>query len=314
MMTQPDLLLEDVACPLCGNQHAKTVLNGPDHMLQRGGMFTHRRCHTCHLIYQSPRPVPAALSSIYPPSYQAYQPFSSRSHEHRTDHIQLAHFVHQQHHHPGRLLDVGCGAGDFLVTMHSLYPTWQVSGIDFHQQAVVTAQARGLDVWQCQPEQLAPENSWDAITLFHVLEHLPNPSQALQQLAQRLTLGGKLYVSVPVADSWDAKLFRDYWVGWDLPRHFTVFEQATLHRLCHSSNIQITQIWCYYDSYFFQESLRWLINAQLSRFTIQRIALAFTYSRLLRLLIAPYLALAARYQRASVIVLALEPNTPPNEK
>lgn len=309
MESQPDLQLESVVCPLCGGQHATPVMHGPDRMLQRGGSFTHRRCHTCHLIYQSPRPAPAALSSIYPPTYEAYQPFTSRSREHRIDHLQLAHFIHRQHHHPGRLLDVGCGAGDFLVAMHSLYPAWQVSGIDFHQQAVVTAQARGLDVWQSEPEHLAPENHWDAITLFHVLEHLPDPSQTLRQLAQRLAYGGKLYVSVPVADSWDAKLFRAYWVGWDLPRHFTVFEQATLHRLCRVSRVKITQIWCYYDSYFFQESLRWLINAQLHHFTLQRIALAFTYSRPLRFLIAPYLALAAQWQRASTVVLVLEPDT-----
>jgi 2-polyprenyl-3-methyl-5-hydroxy-6-metoxy-1,4-benzoquinol methylase len=140
--------------------------------------------------------------------------------------------------HPGRLLDVGCGPGEFLAEMSRR--GWQVAGLDADPKAVERARARLGPAVACHGvEELPPSSGpYDVITLWHVLEHLERPRQALQLLAAQLAPGGRLLIAVPNLESIDARTYGPDWVAWDAPRHLQHFTWATLERLCREQGLR----------------------------------------------------------------------------
>jgi len=129
---------------------------------------------------------------------------------------------------PGRLLDVGCATGVFLDGMRRR--GWQVQGVEPSTYAVRYARERfGLDVFEGLLEAAAlPTASFDAITMWDVLEHVHEPRPVLSELARLLRPGGILVLSLPNPDSLEARLLDEFWLGWDLPRHLNLFRPALL--------------------------------------------------------------------------------------
>lgn len=140
----------------------------------------------------------------------------------------------------GRLLDVGCGAGAWLAAMQAR--GWEVHGVDFDPQAVAAAQAHGLPVALGSLEaQALPSASFDAVTLNHVVEHLPDPVSTLRECHRVLRPGGQLVVSTPNGTSLGHRLLGRSWRGLEPPRHLHVFNfpalesalrQAGFTRMC----------------------------------------------------------------------------------
>ncbi len=127
----------------------------------------------------------------------------------------------------GRLLDVGCGEGSFLANMQTL--GWQVTGVEPDSDAARNAREQtGLhDVRSGSLEDVQLEqNSFDAVTLVHVLEHLPDPAQTLRQCWLLLRRGGQLVITTPNAKSLGRKLFKKDWRGWEPPRHLFLFDRT----------------------------------------------------------------------------------------
>jgi SAM-dependent methyltransferase len=127
----------------------------------------------------------------------------------------------------GRLLDVGCATGKFLRLMQAV--GWRVSGIEL--DAAAAAKARGVtpDVFEGDPlaAPFAPR-SFDVVTSFHVVEHLPEPRAALSRMLEWLAPGGVMIVEVPNVGGVGGRLFGRYWSGLDFPRHLTHFTPATM--------------------------------------------------------------------------------------
>lgn len=127
----------------------------------------------------------------------------------------------------GRLLDVGCGSGDWLLSMRQL--GWQVDGLDFDAQAVAVARQRGLDVRTgTLSDQNYPSASFDAVTLNHVIEHVPAPLQTLEECARILKPGGKLVLFTPNVSSLSHRVFQSDWRGLEPPRHLHIFSVAAM--------------------------------------------------------------------------------------
>jgi len=130
----------------------------------------------------------------------------------------------------GRLLDVGCGSGDWLLTMREF--GWQVAGNDFDRQAVHAAGEKGLQVnLGSLEDQHLPDNSFDAITLHHVIEHLPDPIQTLKECFRILRPGGKLILFTPNCESLSHSLFKSDWRGLEPPRHLHIFSLGSMAQL-----------------------------------------------------------------------------------
>lgn len=127
----------------------------------------------------------------------------------------------------GRLLDVGFGTGSNLRRMQEL--GWQVEGVDVDENAVRNARAKGLRVHLGSvAEQKFPDNTFEAVTMSHVIEHVPNPIGLLRECYRILKPGGRLLVVTPNASSWGHRLYADAWLGLEPPRHLHIFSGAPL--------------------------------------------------------------------------------------
>lgn len=142
---------------------------------------------------------------------------------------------------PGRLLDVGCGSGAYGASLIRL--GWQVDGIEPNADAAARARQHGLNV-QAVPIEAAtlPAASYQVITLWHVLEHLDNPVQALQLLRPSLRDDGLLMVEVPNRAGWGAALTGEYWYHWDLPRHRLHFTPASLRLVLEKAGFRVERV------------------------------------------------------------------------
>lgn len=226
--------MEDVNCLLCGHNERRCRFEGSDRLYGGPGSFSLVECVRCGFLYLSPRPSPEEIHQYYPTRYASYQPavYEERSLVRCVDRIvglrQRCDAV-VRHKRSGRLLDVGCGTGDFLAMMRG-HPDWHVRGLEPVEAAATRAQAKyGLAVDLTPLESMSyPSESFDAITLWDVLEHLPEPVASLQRLAGALRPGGVVVVAVPSRDSLDARIFGSDWAGLDIPRHFSVFSERHL--------------------------------------------------------------------------------------
>jgi SAM-dependent methyltransferase len=126
-----------------------------------------------------------------------------------------------------RLLDMGCGAGFFLKSMQK--SGWQISGVEPNKDARLAANRLTENAVFDNEQLLRWENSsFDAITLWHVLEHLSDLGQSLVNLSRLLDDHGKLIVALPNHLSYDAHHYRQYWAAYDVPRHLWHFSKDSL--------------------------------------------------------------------------------------
>jgi len=129
----------------------------------------------------------------------------------------------------GRLLDVGCGNGGFLMLAQQA--GWQVEGLDFDAGAVKAARSRGLEVHQGGIDVLGKYSAcFDVITLCHVIEHVHDPVTTLRRLHALLKPGGVLWLDTPNLSSLGALRFGPHWRGLETPRHLVLFSPASMKR------------------------------------------------------------------------------------
>lgn len=141
----------------------------------------------------------------------------------------------------GKILDVGCGVGDTLMLLKEL--GWETFGMDIDEEAVVEAKKRGIDhvrVGLYQDISSYPDHYFDAVRLYHVIEHLDDPMQCLRLIKKKLKKGGQLIIGTPNVESYLAHLFGTYWFNLDAPRHLVLFSPRTLRAAVVQSGFRVT--------------------------------------------------------------------------
>lgn len=240
--------MESVSCNLCGRDLPLQWLTITDRF--NGDPFHLVRCQACGLIYLSPRPTMEEMAICYPDDYEAYQPPSEEMtltqawHTRRMWEMQI-NYVEKFVSEPGKLLDIGCATGEFLSTARD--HGWQVSGFEMIDQSAEKARSRyTLDVITGTVESVElAENSFDAITMWDVLEHLPDPLGAFNRCRKLLRQDGVVIFSIPNLDSCDRYLFGKKWIGWDAPRHFTLFTMDSLDLLLKKTGYSLISRDCF---------------------------------------------------------------------
>ncbi len=302
--------MERVSCLLCDSPDSRVRYRGRDRLHHTPGEFTLVECCRCGFLYLSPRPVGAELEPYYP---RDYLPFRPAIHEERSPWRRFDRMVGlrkrceviRRQKASGTLLDVGCGTGDFLFAM-AKNTGWQVRGLEPHPAAAARARASyGLTVDECSLEAAPyPAESFDVVTLWDVLEHLPWPRQALRRISELLRPGGLVVIGVPDRDSFDAKLFGPAWAGLDLPRHFSVFSAHHVARCLNEANFgppTITNLNGGYHS--FALSVRfWLDDATVPA-VVRRVGLGVVDAFPFRVATLPYFVLVQRLRRGSTMIV-----------
>lgn len=225
-----------VTSEVCSHANAVPVVRDVTDAVS-GETFEAARCRACALVVT--RPLPASLDTYYSDQYHAHQAVRDSLCE-RTRQRIIARYVYApiSRRAPGRLLDVGCGAGRLASTFATL--GWDVHGVEPSEHARKLASRRGITIHGQFLEDAT--GRFDAIIFNHVLEHIPAPQEALRNARAMLTPGGMVGIAVPNFGSWQRRLFGRSWLQLDMPRHVNHFERGTLLRMVQDAGLEPVRI------------------------------------------------------------------------
>ena len=139
---------------------------------------------------------------------------------------------------PARLLDYGCGGGDYLRQMRDL--GYEVTGVEQDPECVARLEAHDIPLHQPGEIEAGKLSEWfDFVTLNHVIEHLPEPGAVLQRIASWMKPGARLFIETPNAEAEGLERFGRYWRGLEAPRHLSVPSMAGLRRVLEQAGLQV---------------------------------------------------------------------------
>lgn len=244
-------------CPLCNSDTFRPQLEIKDFSIS-GESFVVCTCPHCGLWFTQDAPSEAESSRYY----QAEQ-YISHSDTDKGLVNRLYHLVRRRTLKSkqklietssgikgGSLLDIGSGTGSFLHTMQSA--GWNVTGIEPDD----IARKNALSLHQIDtfpPERIASlaSNSFDIITMWHVLEHVHGLENQMNELHRLLKDSGKIFIAVPNHTSYDAKHYGAFWAAWDVPRHLYHFSPEAMEFLAEKYHFKINAMRpMWFDSFY----------------------------------------------------------------
>jgi SAM-dependent methyltransferase len=244
-------------CPVCQSTHFRPYLICKDYTTS-GEEFQIMVCEHCGFKCTNPRPDEANIGKYY----QA-QDYISHSNTKRGLINFLYHWIRWfvlgkkiklinllAGNSSKKLLDYGCGTGYFLHA--SQKSGWQVQGIEPDAGARKIAQElTNTEVLSDIFDSKLNGQSFQIITLWHVLEHVHRLRETLQRLKDLLAQDGTLLIAVPNHTSWDGQHYGEYWAGYDVPRHLHHFDPMTLNFMMRGMGFEyIEKKPMYFDAYY----------------------------------------------------------------
>lgn len=249
-------------CPWCESENTKLYLKLKDEFLTKENFEIHE-CTNCGLLYTLPKPNKEHIGAYYQSeNYYSHQEnksgFIPKVYEIvKSINLKNKYKMATKGMRAGKVLDIGCGVGDFLNTMEQ--HGWQASGIEPSEEAIVIARKRTKAQIQA-PEEIGniESESFDLITMWHVLEHVDDLRKEVYELHRLLKKGGRLVLALPNYKSADAQHYREFWAAFDVPRHLNHFSQKTISNIFSTSNLNLIEtnklIWdAYYISYMSEQ-------------------------------------------------------------
>ena len=214
----------------------------------------------------------------------------------------------------GRLLDIGCATGAFLVYMRNHQVNWQLKGVETSPYASQIARTQyNLDVFTGSLEEAKfPDLYFDVVSLWEVLEHLQNPIDTLTEVHRVLKKDGIIVLRVPNGSSFDARLFKQYWEGLDPPRHLFVFTPNTIKEVFKKTGFELLKWYTTPGGYLaFLLSLKFWLNAQPISGTTTKRLLEYLAHPIARIVSAPLFSLNGLFKiGAHMVVIAQKTDTP----
>jgi SAM-dependent methyltransferase len=243
-------------CPVCQSKKCEPYLKAKDYTVSKQE-FEIVRCIGCGFMYTNPRPPAEAIGSYYESTdyishhdegkdvmsrlYNGVRGFTTQ---------QKIKLLGKEVGHTGSLLDIGSGTGYFLSQAKAA--GWQVTGTEPDAQARAMGEERvGERVLESIWDPYFATQAYDAITMWHVLEHVHLLNETFDWLHDHLNPTGRLVIAVPNPESEDAKKFGKYWAAYDVPRHLYHFTKKAMTQLAgvHGFKVKhVTPMW--FDSYY----------------------------------------------------------------
>lgn len=249
-------------CPWCGSDKAQINLWLKDEFLSKED-FHICECLNCGLLYTMPRPSKDKIGEYYKSEeYYSHQEnkkgFIPKVYE-AVKKINLKHKYKLASNglKVGKVLDIGCGVGDFLHTaeMHG----WECTGVEPSEDAKVIAQKRmNGKIISSEDLENIPEGYFDLITMWHVLEHVDDLRWQVEQLRRLVKPKGRVVIALPNYKSYDGQYYKELWAAYDVPRHLNHFNKTTLTKIFKASGLELVKMdklrWdAYYISYMSEQ-------------------------------------------------------------
>jgi 2-polyprenyl-3-methyl-5-hydroxy-6-metoxy-1,4-benzoquinol methylase len=218
-------------CPLCKSGRFLNYAEITDHAVSRE-KFILCKCSDCELLFTNPRPTEDKIGPYYNfPEYYSHEDKAKNLTQwiyQKVRNYSISRKVHfiKSLRKKGKLLDYGCGTGEFLKAAKN--QGWQISGIEPNEKARARANLKLNEKVKDSIEVLNKNSDFDVITLFHVLEHIHALRKTVKKILTHLKSDGYLIVAVPNATSWDAIKYGKNWAGWDVPRHLYHFNAKSI--------------------------------------------------------------------------------------
>ena len=227
-------------CVLCGHSQKAVLFETDDYMTR--DPFWLIQCQVCRLVETAPRPQPEKMNQYYPDEYfglSGRRFLGPGEMIIRLARLWRADAIHRYFRLPGRVLDIGCGRGWMLAKLKQLgwecYGTeWSETLVKLHQQNGLQV-VRELDLRDCH----FPDQFFDAVTLWHVFEHIPNPVEILSEIHRILKPGGLIVLATPDVGGLSARLTRQAWFSLDVPRHLFHYSHNTLAAIIERAGFRI---------------------------------------------------------------------------
>jgi 2-polyprenyl-3-methyl-5-hydroxy-6-metoxy-1,4-benzoquinol methylase len=243
-------------CPVCGSSDINRLLTVKDHSVSKEE-FVIWQCSNCSLRFTQDVPDEASIGSYYQSSdyishsntskgvvnklYQKVRNYTLN---------QKANLIIGQTVKRGKILDLGAGIGAFLNTMKQ--KGWEITGIEPDEGA--RQQAKNLFDIELKETPILnhlPDNNFDAITLWHVLEHVHQLHDYVERLKKLLKPNGKLFIAVPNYESLDSSIYKSFWAAYDVPRHLYHFTPKAIDVLMETHGLKVVSkkpMW--FDSFY----------------------------------------------------------------
>ena len=231
-----------IECPLCGSKNADLHLRLKDYFLSKED-FEIYQCQSCGLLYTWPHFNDDDIKKYYnSDNYLSYNDngkgmipyiYNAVKRVNIASKFRIATDGTQGR----RLLDFGCGVGDFLCFAQRRGYDVMGSDVCFDVCQRASEKIRKPVVG---PEDIfaLPDKSFDIITMWHVLEHVSNLKMLAGQIDRLLANGGRLVVALPNYQSYDAQHYKDKWAAYDVPRHQSHFNQKSLRKVFAGTELQ----------------------------------------------------------------------------
>jgi SAM-dependent methyltransferase len=253
-------------CLVCGGTATQDVLQAPDRFHGATEIYRLVRCSSCAMVWLDNAPKPEDMWKHYGTDYdQKIAEAGEKSPQRWRDRRETLDLYKQE----GAILDLGCSSGSFLETLKG--KKWDLHGVEMSTESADRALARcGAKVFVGDildaPYQPA---SFDAITCFHVFEHLYYPREVLTKVSEWLKPGGIFYALMPNIDSAGARIFGSYWYALELPRHLYHFSPKSLSRLASSVGLEEVSLTTGREV-FIEKSVRYMDDELLKKVGITR--------------------------------------------
>ena len=232
-------------CPICGKEEFKNFIVVTDNTVSKES-FVIVECENCAFKFTNPRPDEASIGKYYESEEYISHSNSKSGIINKAYHVvrsittkQKVDLINRHSSGKGKILDYGCGTGVFLTACKK--DGWQVTGVEPNATARKIATEQ-LNKPVSEDLQNMPEEKYNLITLWHVIEHIHLLNETTKILLEKLDDNGTLIIAVPNADSHDAKLYKENWAAYDVPRHLYHFTQPTMKRFLKKHKMVLEEV------------------------------------------------------------------------
>lgn len=297
-------------CVICGGTRFVKVFQGRDRLHGLPGEFTLGECKTCGLLTVHPRLSREESANYYPDDYISYpqaiedEPSWFRRLDRGYGIRKRCQPILKRVRTPGKILDIGCATGVFLNGMRRY--GWDCYGVEPSAHAAEYARNRfGLNITNGYLDDIEfPEGYFDVITLWDVVEHLPDPLQSLKKIRYLLKPGGWLVLSLPNTLAWERYWFKEYWAGWDIPRHYNMFSPQTIGLLLKKCDFKTMEIKSFTGRHgALVISISFLLSDSRLSLRAKKTILDILQSFPLRVLTLPFYMVADAFNRSTIMTV-----------